>query len=687
MDPETGESLIKLNESAPPPFFQHEELINNLDTAKPLDQTELINTLNYLHFTGRPLFVLLQHPVYQDKIIARAHPEPCLDNQFTFRWDESYFKYKLDSYKLIYLIIINNQFVIAAPINILSVFKTGLTINLPEKSFVLNSRRIERHTSKSVYAELMQSDFLGRGELIDFSSEAFRIRADSETFKHNNWFNPDVPASVRLFSGNRIIYSEFCKCIRYEENLNIPKEIVFAAESRHISRFLAKKIRNPRKHISQPIAAVFEHPLLKKKIHRDIFDISTTGFSITVKPDDDLIMPGLIISDLSIIIAGIPIATCTVQIIYKRIRENNARYGIAILDTDIHSYSRINHLLGINLDPQISVSMEVDMDALWEFFFQTGFIYPEKYRFCVDHRETFIKTYRKLYQENPDIARHITYEKNGRIYGHISMVRAYERTWLIQHHAARSMENQKLPGFAILRQMMFFTHGMYQLPSSRMDYVISYFRPENKFPDRIFGGFARDFNNPQACSLDLFSYLTIPISATEEQLPEGWFIRESLPADLWELSQFYKHRSGGLLLNIFDCGKYDSGDKSLENTFKCLGFFRTWRIYSLIYNDDLKAVFIVDQSDPAINMSNLLNCIKIIITDPAGLPMELTRLAVSKLGKVYNLDKITLLIYPDSGIRSDGISYKKHYQLWIGDMRYMNQFMDYVQEKFRMNYD
>ncbi len=81
-------------------------------------------------------------------------------------------------------------------------------------------------------------------------------------------------------------------------------------------------------------------------------------------------MPGMMIPDLSILLAGILIANCTVQIIYRRMEEKNIQYGVAILDMDIHSYSRINHLLGINTDPNISVSTKVDMDALWEFFFQ-----------------------------------------------------------------------------------------------------------------------------------------------------------------------------------------------------------------------------------------------------------------------------------------------------------------------------
>lgn len=687
MDPETRKNLFEMNKSAPPRFFQHEDLITTFEAAKTLDQTELINTVNYLHFTGSPLFVLLQHPVYLDKLLAKVHPEPCLDNQLTCQWDESYFQYKLESYHALYLVIMNNQSMIVSPISISSGGKSSFTIQLPEKSFVLNQRQTQRYPCRGVSAELMQSDFVAKGELIDFSSGSFRIRADSEAIKYNNWFNPDVPASVRLFSNEKIIYSELCRCIRWQDDHNLSKEIVFAAGSDHLSRFPAKKIRNPRRHIAPPLAAVFEHPFLKKKIHRDIFDISTTGFSISDKLDDDLLMPGMMIPDLSILLAGISIADCATQIIYRRMGENNIRYGIAILDMDIHSYSRINHVLGINSDPQISVSTEVDLDALWEFFFQTGFIYPEKYGFCVAHRENFIKTYRKLYQENPEIARHITYEKNGRIYGHMSMVRAYERTWLIQHHAARLMGNNKLAGFVVLRQMMIFLHGMCQLSSAKMDYVICYFRPENKFPDRVFGGFARDFNNPQACSLDLFSYLTLPVTSPEESLPEGWLLRESIPVDLWELAQFYKHNSGGLLLNILHSWESDSGDESLEKVFENLGFLRRWRIYSLIYQDHLKAVFIVDQSDLAINMSNLLNCIKVLITDPAGLSSELLALAVSKLGRVYNLDKVTLLLYPASGIKSAGISYKKQYQLWITDMRYSNQFMDYVQEKFRMQFD
>jgi hypothetical protein len=686
VDSEANENRCKENQFTPPRFFKHADLFRNFEAAKTIDQKKLINILNHHHFISSPLFVLLKHPVYQNSLLVKAHPEPCLGNQLTCRWDESYFQYKLNSHHPLCLIIISNPHMITVPFSLLWSDNDSFTIELPERSHALNQRQSQRYPCSGVTAILIQSDFVVTGELIDFSSTAFRIKTGSETLQHHCWFNPDVSVSIRLLSNGITIYSESCRCIRWQDDHDTSKEIVFASECLHISRFPAKKIRNPRRQINPPLTAVFDHPFIKKKFQRDIFDISSTGFSIRYKPDDEIFMPGMMIPDLSILLAGIFIANCTAQIIYRRMEEKDIQYGVAILDMDIHSYSRINHLLGINTDPKISVSTKVDMDALWEFFFQAGFIYPEKYGFFQANRKNFIETYRKLYQENPEIARHVTYNRNGRICGHISMIRAYERTWLIQHHASRPNEN-KLAGFAVLRQMMLFLHGMYQFSSARMDYVISFFQPENKFPDRVFGGFARDINNPQACSLDLFTYLTLSASSPKKDLPQEWMLRESTPVDLWELEQFYKHHSGGLFLNILRSGKSDPGNESLDKIFERLGFLRKWQTFSLLYQNYLKAVFIVDQSDKVINMSGLLNCIKVLVINSGGLNFELLSLASTKLGRVYNLDKITLLIYPASIIEASDISYNKQYQLWITDMRYSNHFMDYVQKKFRMTYE
>lgn len=676
---------LEKNDFISPHIFQHIDLLKNFDESEAIEQGKLINIINYHHFSGNPLHILLKHPVFQNYLRIPAYSEPCLGSQLKCRWSDSYFQYQLQAFHPICLLIAYHSKIIVVPYDQFESDFTTFTTRLPKKSYALNEREYPRYASKNILAELIQGDLRITGKLVDFSASAFRIQSDSDSSLHNSWFNHEVPVSIRLFSGDKIIYANSCRCLRYKDDVNLSKEIVFASENQHFSRFPAKKIRNPRHQIMPPPTALFDHPLIDKKIQRDIFDMSSSGFSIFDKPLDDIFFPGMVIPHLSIQIAGISIADCVAQIIYRRIENQCIKYGFAILDMDIHSYSRICHLLSIDSDPGLSVSTEVDMDALWEFFFQSGFIYPEKYGSCHPYKKHFFDTYRKLYEENPTIARHIVYKKNGHIYAHISMIRAYERAWLLQHHAAKIIECHHA-GFAVLRQMMLFTHGMYQLPSAFMDYVFSYFRPDNKFPNRVFGGFARYFNDPQACSMDLFTYLTIPNTRSVRSLPPGWLLRESTANDLWELELFYMHHSGGLFLKILNSMGSCFYGGSIENVFEKNGFLRKCRIYSLCHKDKLKAVFIVDQSDFSINLSNLLNCIKAILIDSTGLSSDLFFNVVTTLGSVYNLDKITLLLYPASSDKSECFPHSKQYLLWIGDMRYMNQFMDYVQSNFRMKY-
>ena len=131
----------------------------------------------------------------------------------------------------------------------------------------------------------------------------------------------------------------------------------------------------------------------------------------------------------------------------------------------------------LKLIRKISVSSDVEMDALWEFFFETGFIYPKKYHHLQTARDNFKETYQRLYQKDQDIEAHLTCEKNGQIYGHVSIVRAYQRAWMIHHLAARPLNGRRM-GLFVLKNLHQFCDGVLRYPSSRMDHLLVYFRPD-----------------------------------------------------------------------------------------------------------------------------------------------------------------------------------------------------------------
>ena len=418
----------------------------------------------------------------------------------------------------------------------------------------------------------------------------------------------------------------------------------------------------------------------------EVSNISTSGFLVSEKTDEGILMPGMIIPNLAINFGGTFSLECSAQVIYRRDEiPGDVSCGLAILDMDINAYSSLTNILSSALNPNTYVSGKIDMDALWEFFFNSGFIYPTKYRIIQHHRSVFKETYQRLYRENPGIAKHFTYQRNGRIYGHIAMIRAYEKAWMIHHHAAVSSEGKRA-GLVVLKQIMHYLNDMHRLPSAHMDYAMSYFRPENRFPDRAFGEFARELNNPKGCSLDLFAFLPYTKLSLGMDLPEGWSLQESSAADLWELIRFYEQNAGGLLLDAIHLGEDRSDHVSIDEVYRKAGFFRKKKVYSLKRGGELDAVLIVNQSDLGFNLSELLNGITILVVNQEALFWNVLSVAIAQLTRSYDMERVPILFYPLDYVKSKQIPYEKLYYAWVLNVAYGNEYMEYMNKRFRIGY-
>ncbi|MFH1350133.1 MAG: hypothetical protein ABII26_04270 [Pseudomonadota bacterium] len=672
----------------PTRLFQHLQLIHSLENLKPVNQRSLTNKINHIHITGGYLLVHLKHADYQERIPVRVYPEPCLGTDLTCRWqdEENRADLKLENHQSLHLIIDDGQSMILVPAVLQKISRGGFTVELPQTGYAVGQRQNRRYPSQGVLVEVAQSGFFATGELLDFSPVGFRISIRTDPARSFSWLNSDKLTNVSLRHGSQVLFSELCRCVR-QQSLKGGMEIVMVPSDTEINRFRRSPLRNPRQRLVPSPTLLFDHPFLKKRVELEVSDISTAGFSIYETSDKGVLVPGMIIPGLIIKFAGDFRMTCLAQVVYRlKENEHGVRCGLAILDMDMGTYSRLADIMVNAQDPHAHVSSEVDLEELWEFFFDTGFIYPAKYQLIQSYRGELKETNRKLYQESPQIAKHFTYQKNGKIYSHLSMVRAYDRAWMIQHHASRSMEGKRT-GFTVLRQIMYYLKDLYRFPSAQLDYVFSYFRPESKFPDRVFGGFTREIKDPKRCSMDLFSYLPLPILPPRNQLPEGWMLQESSDLDLQELRLFYQDHSDGLMLDTLDLKDKHASDKDLEDLYASAGLIRRWRAYSLHHNQDLSAVLVVNQSNLGFNMSDLLNCIMILVTDTVGLPWEILTTAINQLSGVYETEKVPILVYPSEYLEfkhpSDEI---KRYLLWIYDTRIVSQFIEYLERKFKVSY-
>ena len=674
--PSDGKALL------PAQLFHHQELFRAIRSAPLVGQKGVLNTLHYIHFMNGDILVHASDPQYKEDFLLRARLDACPPGEIVCSWLKEAPVLPKDA-KFPNVIISDGHSLILLPVRLTRLDEKGFAAVLPEKGHLLSKRSVLRNPCDGIGVSLTQSGFLARGELIDFSPLAFRVRLRPDASGSFIWFNKDSQITISLAVEERILFSGPCRCIRQTGGL-FDRELVLAALGREIRRFQKKKIRNPRLRVTPPPSAYFEHPFFHRLVQRDICNLTFSGFAVEEQAAEGVLMPGMIIPRLEIRYADMLKMNCDCQVIYRRpAGKGRVICGIAILDMDFRNYRHLSHIMVHAGDPQARFSSELEMDGLWEFFFNSGFIYPKKYQMIQSSREQFKATYSKLYNESQELEAHFTYAENGRIYGHVSIFRAYQRAWMVHHLAARPLDGKRT-GFPVLKNILRFFDGLYRYPSIRMDYMIFYFRPENHFPNLFFGGFARELANPQACSLDLFAYMSDPTSERLNPLPPGWQLIDFQDRHFPVLERFYRNTSGGLLLDVLRLGQKDDGDETIEEVYRRHGFLRRVHIHSLVQEGVPKAVLIENHSEPGLNLAELLNGLTVIVTDPAGLPWRILNDAMASLKLGYAIETVPLMIYPASYPVEQGLKVDKQYLLWILNAQNGKEYLEYMEKKTKL---
>jgi hypothetical protein len=217
-----------------------------------------------------------------------------------------------------------------------------------------------------------------------------------------------------------------------------------------------------------------------------------------------------------------------------------------------------------------------------------------------------------------------------------------------------------------------------------MDYMACYYRPENKFPSRVFGGAAKSIKDPKGCSLDGFAcfHFSNRIRSSPD-LPDSWRISETLPDDLQELSDFYEHTSGGLMLETIDLKPEKLNCNDLSNEYRILGLTRVRHLYSLKKNGQLKAVLLANLSDIGLNLSDITNSVKVFVTNKAEFNADILQAAISKVADITGKKDFPALIYPAGFADEQKISYEKIYNLWICSLQYSDPYFRYLERLLR----
>ncbi len=657
--------------------------------AKTIDLKTLINKINYVHFLDGHITAIFRHLRYGSVISRSILPQPCTSHEMICTWaNKPLSKNERNSHRFERLLIHDGEKTLVIEPETVQIDEKFLHFVLPQESRELHSRQSRRHSAKNVAVQLIQNSGSFSGSLVEFSGVSMRITLNAPPPQTFQWLNTDSPATLILSSKGDIVYSAECTILRQSGNQH-EKTVVLIPTSNHLFKYKQRKYRSARQRLSPSPNIRFRHPFTDRWVELDVEDISGSGVSVNEEAHNAVLLPGLILPELSLTLANSDTLFCKAQVVYRSADENDPelhafRCGIAFLDMKMEEQGRLLALLYQANNKHSYLSNKVDLDALWKFFFDTGFIYPEKYLHLKANKQEFKKTYRLLYEGKPNIARHFVYQKSGAILAHMSMIRFYNNSWLVQHHAAQKTETRK-GGLSVLSQISRYANEVHQLYSAHLDYLFCYFRPENRFPSRVFGGTQKYINDLKGCSIDRFAYFHFsrPLK-TGLHVSQTWSMNLASQNDLYELKRFLDYESGGLMVSALDLLSKNHNDSELFLEYRSLGMKRNLNIYSIKIDNELKVIVIVNISDKYLNMSDLTNSFKVMVVDNKKVSKEILLTAISILCIKYNLKGIPVLLYPQKFCEENQLEFEKIYNLWILNMQYLDKYFEFC-DKFVPN--
>lgn len=661
------------------------ELERGFINVKKIPRPSLIDRLNFLNFSEGEVGVVFRHPRFDEILIRSLKPEPCLEESFIGRWIRpGEYQESLQESRLLGFFLGGRKELVLAPSKIRAIDEREMELFLPENAFEIRIRSAERFPCPQIPAELIQGGIRFHGVLEVFSVNAFQVKIFPQEGISLKWLNPEYPVQVLFLDQGEICYSRDCRIIKEWEDLRA-KTLILEPDQKPIPRFKRREFRAPRQEVHPAPVVSGVHPLTRKTIRLKVCDLSTSGFSVEESAESSTLLPGMVLPRLQLELAGTPTLSCKVQVIYKIPQEPlKVRSGLTILNISDTDYLRLTNLVNKAMNKNVEVCGHVESETLWRFFFQVGFIYPKKYHYIRQNKEEVKRLYEKIYQGPSEIERHVTYQENGALMGHISMLHAFDRTWMLHHFAAAPSSRYKRVALTLLQQIERYIIDSYYFESTRMDNIICYFRPENKFPNLIFGGAARFLKDPRICSLERFAYLSYPmiLDSKQGELPPPWSLSPSTVEDLKELAFFYQHISGGQMLKALDLLPEMLGNERLNETYRRLGFRREHRLFSIKQGQRVKAVISLLQTDLGLNLSDLTNCPSLFILEPEGFPFEIFLKAMAQLEIHDPRPVIPVLVYPMDYVEGQGIGYDRIYDLWVFAVENSDHYFHYINRVF-----
>ena len=325
----------------------------------------------------------------------------------------------------------------------------------------------------------------------------------------------------------------------------------------------------------------------------------------------------------------------------------------------------------------VQVARDVELEELWTLYEDTGFLYPEKIERLRSSLPEIHHTIGALLRANGDLLETVTTRLDGTLSGHLCALRAYRRTWVIQHLAAR----RRLGGAGVLNLAI----ARYTQVRPDVHWLKMYFRPDNAFPRTVFGSYAESVRHSPKSDLREFRYLTADANRPGERIA-GVTVRTAIPADHRVITDWFvaRGRTTELMANDLVEGQHCLPMASAR--FAQIGLRRHRRILAAERDGVVTGFALLEVSSLGMNLSELTNAFTVHLVEPDASSrsalIEAARAHYRSLGR----REVVALAESDvdlDAFTSAGFASSKSYLCWTFHRDHASGILDHFEQTFR----
>jgi len=354
----------------------------------------------------------------------------------------------------------------------------------------------------------------------------------------------------------------------------------------------------------------FVHPFTGARKIAQILDISNYGVSVVMQDGKFAMPPGLMLEEASMQLPMSGRLNLGLRVKAFTPDEDALKVSMVFVNPTPMLVKSVSNYVQTILSSNLQDATYEDLNELWYFYFETGFIYKEKRRHLQQSAETVKETFRRLLKNNTPLLKKILYKEEGVIKGHVTAIKVFDRTLMVQHLNALKAKNESA-AMQVVRAITsyFMDHKANMVAGNR--FICFYYRPNNTYPSIVFGEAVKLINNESVCWTFVYQYC-LPSGHHETVIDNDIKVAEADYTDLTELESLLIRNREYNILKLECLAREQLVSMTISEEFKEIGLYRYRKVFVAKHAVTGERVYAVcNYASPGLNFSELTNGIKL----------------------------------------------------------------------------